>query len=129
MWSQEMAERDTDARGPETLGGYLRRGLHGWRPRRPVSLFLLVAMVAVLVLGVQIVYVLDDPRRFAFFLSLYFVFFLVVIARATMDLFDVMREHVRERESLFRETFAKDGFAEALGQRVAKGERDSWPEF
>ncbi len=124
-----MLERETGVRGPQTLGGFLRRGLRQWRPRRPVSLFLLVAMVAALVLGVQIVYVLDDPRQFAFFLSVYFVFFLIVIARATMDFFDVIREHVRERESLFRETFLKDGFAQELGQRVTQGERDNWPEF
>lgn len=124
-----MSGREPSGQRPETVGGYLWRGLREWRPRRPVSLFLLAAMVAVLILGVQIVYVLDDPRRFAFYLSVYFVFFLIVIARATMDLFDVLREHVHEREGLFRETFAKDGFAEELGQHVAKGERDSWPEF
>ncbi len=124
-----MGDQHRAERGPDSLGGYLLRGLREWRPRRPVSLFLLFAMLAILILGVQFVYVLEDARQFAFFLSLYFVFFLVVIARATVDFFDVVREHLREREHLFRDTFAKDGFAEELGQRVAKGDRDSWPEF
>jgi hypothetical protein len=88
----------------------------------------MVAMIVVLVLGVQFVYVRDDPRRFAIFLSMYFIFFLVVIARALVDFFDVIREHVREREGLFRETFAKDGFSEELGRRVSKGDPGSWPE-
>jgi len=114
---------------PRTLRAHLLQGFLRWRPRRPVSLFLLFAMLIVLLLGVQIVYIKEDPKRFAFFLSLYFLFFLVVIARAVVDFFDVIREHMREREGLFRETFAKDGFADELGARVGKGNRDSWPEF
>lgn len=115
--------------GLTTFWGIFLRALGRWRPRRPVSLFLLVAMIVALLFGVQIAKVLDNPRQFAFLLSLYFVFFLVVIARATMDLFDVIREHVRDHEGVFRETFARDGFAQELGQHVAKSERGSWPDF
>ena len=113
---------------PETLRGYLRRGLARWRPGRPVSLFLMFAMIVALILGAQIGYVRDDPKRFAFVLSLLFIFFMVVIARAVVDFFEVIREHLREREGLFRETFTKDGFSEELGRRVAKGDPGSWPE-
>lgn len=124
-----MDEHEPSGRAPDTLGGHFLRGLRNWRPRRPVSLFLLVAMLVMLVLGVQFVYVRDDPKRFAFFLSLYFIFFFVVIARALVDFIEVMREHVRERERLFRETFVKDGFAQELGAHVTQHDRNSWPEF
>ncbi len=113
---------------PRTFLGYVWRGLAGWRPRRPVGLFLMVAMIVVLLLGAQFVNVRDDPKRFAFFLSLLFIFFAVVITRALVDFFDVIREHLREREGIFRETFTKDGFTEELGRRVAKGDPGSWPE-
>lgn len=122
-------QRSKSENGSASLASAVARALRAWRPRRPVSLFLLFAMIVALLLGVQVVKVLDDPRQFAFLLSLYFVFFMVVIARATMDLFDVIREHVREREGVFRETFTRDGFANDLGQRVAKGDRGSWPEL
>ncbi len=88
----------------------------------------MVAMVVALLMGGQIVYVRDDPKKFAFLLSLYFIFFLVIIVRAVLEFFDVVRQHVREREGLFRETFAKDGFAAELGQRVGEQDADSWPE-
>lgn len=124
-----MRDRNRDERPPDTLSGLFWRGLRSWRPRRPVSLFLMAAMLVVLVLGAQVWYVIEDPRGFAFFLSLYFIFFLVVIGRATVDMFDIVREHMRDRERLFRDTFADDGFSQELGRRVAKGDRSSWPEF
>jgi len=114
---------------PDTVSGLFWRGFRAWRPLRPVSLFLMGAMLVVLILGAQVWYVIDDPKGFAFFLSLYFVFFLVVIGRAVADMLDIAREHVRDRERIFKDTFANDGFAQELGQRVAKGDRSSWPEF
>lgn len=125
-----MGERRPDEPNPPvTFAGIFARELRAWRPRRPVSLFLMGAMLVVLILGAQVWYVIDDPKGFAFFLSLYFVFFLVVIGRAVADMFDIAREHMRDRERIFKDTFATDGFAEELGQRVAKGDRSSWPEF
>ncbi|MCH8204844.1 MAG: hypothetical protein IID09_06740 [Candidatus Hydrogenedentes bacterium] len=91
---------------------------------RPVSFYLLLAMVVMLVLGGQIVYVKDNPKQFAIFLSLYFLFFFVLIFRAVLDAFDIARRHFRKRESLFKETFAADGFAERLGNRVARSEKE-----
>ena len=91
---------------------------------RPVSFYLLLAMVVMLVLGGQIVYVKDNPKQFAIFLSLYFLFFFVLIYRAVLDAFDIARRHFRKRESLFKETFVADGFAERLGNRVARSEKE-----
>lgn len=124
-----MADEHEEIRRSPTLPERFRRGFRAWNPRRPVSLYLMVAMLVALLLGAQVVYVRDDPKRFAFFLSLYFVFFLMIIVRAVLEFFDVIREHVREREGLFRETFAEDGFSAELGERVSRREVDSWPDF
>lgn len=123
-----MAQSDKSDH-PITLSGVVLHQLREWRPRRPVSLFLLVTMVIVLLFGAEIWYLIDSPKGFAFFLSLYFIFFLVVIGRAVADMFDIVREHLRDRERIFRDTFANDGFSQELGQRVAKGDRSSWPEY
>ena len=92
--------------------------------KRPISFYLLLAMVVMLLLGSQIVYVKDDPKQFAIFLSLYFLFFFVLIFRAIMDAFDIARVHFRKKERLFIETFAADGFADKLGTSVARSERE-----
>lgn len=123
-----MSDGDHDIRSSPTLGERLTRQFRQWQPRRPVSLYLMVAMLVALLLGGQVVYVRDDPKKFAFLLSLYFIFFLVVIVRATLEFFDVIRQHVREREGLFRETFTEDGFAAELGQRVGEHDAESWPD-
>lgn len=91
---------------------------------RPMSFYLLLAMVPMLLLGVQIFHVKDDLKQFALFLSLYFLFFFVLIFRAILDAFDIARDHFRKSERLFTETFAEDGFAEKLGKSVARREKE-----
>lgn len=93
---------------------YSRRAQSG----RSVSLILMAAMFVVTLLGVQVVYVVDEPRRFASFLALNFTFFLFVILRATLECFDIVREHVRRREQLFRSEIWDADFAVELGRRV-----------
>ena len=86
--------------------------------RRPVSFYLMFAILIVVLLGAQVIYVKDDPRRFAFFLSLNFLFFFVVLFRAIIDFFDIIRGHFRENEAVFRDTLGEDGFVNELGRRV-----------
>lgn len=88
------------------------------RWRRPASFWLLLAILAVVVLGVQIVYARDNPKQFAFYLSLLFVFFLVVIARALWDALEIARDHFRDREAVFRSTLGDSTFVRELGERV-----------
>lgn len=88
------------------------------RSSRLTSLILLGAMMVVLLLGAQIVYVHDDPRRFALFLALNFTFFLFVILRAALECLSIVRDHVRNREQLFRAEFWDNDFALELGKRV-----------
>jgi hypothetical protein len=114
---------------PRGIGARIWDRLTVWpRRRHGVSLFLLLAMTVAIFLGVQYVEVRDDPKRFAWFLGLYFIFFLIVIGRAVLEMFDIVREHIREREAVFKSTFCEGDFTEELGRRVSKGEAGSWPE-
>jgi uncharacterized membrane protein YesL len=88
----------------------------------------MIAMTVALFLGAQMAQVRDDPKKFAFLLSLYFVFFLVIIIRAVLEFFDIVREHVRDREAIFRKTFGEGDFSVELGRRVGKTDAGSWPE-
>ena len=105
------------------LGIRILRAIRRSQNRLPVSLYLLIAMVAVLLLGTQIVLVREDPKRFAFYLALMFIFFFVVMFRAVVDVVEISRKHFREREDLFRNTLGDTDFVSELGKRVEEGER------
>ena len=84
--------------------------------RLPVSFYLLIAMVVVLVLGAQMVLVREDPKRFAFYLTLMFIFFFVVMFRAVVDVVEITKKHFRERENLFHDTLGDADFVSELGK-------------
>lgn len=119
-----MEPDDEGVRRLKSLGERLRVGMRRCVANRPPSFYLLLAMIVMLVLGARIIQVRDDPRQFALFLSLYFIFFFVLIFRAVFDAFEIARDHFRKKEGLFRETFAADGFADRLGSSVARSEED-----
>lgn len=108
---------------PKTLNEHFGLAWRHARGRRPASSYLLLAILAVALLGVQFVHIRDDPRKFAFFLSLNFIFFFVVLFRALVDFFEIARDHFRERERLFRTTLGDEEFVEQLGRRVAENEK------
>ena len=120
-----MDQPDDGIRPVKSLRERVRHIMGRSAPKnRPMSFYLLPAMVVMLLLGGQIVYVRDDPKQFAIFLSLYFLFFFVLIFRAILDAFDIARDHFRKSERLFTETFAADGFAEKLGTSVTRSEKE-----
>jgi len=97
------------------------RNVSGWRP---ASFWLLLAILVVMVLGLRMVGVRDDPKQFALYLTLMLVFFFVVIARAIVDCIDIWRRGFSERERLFKDTLGDDEFVAKLSKRVEQG-RDS----
>lgn len=105
-----------------TLMGYFIKSIRESSRHRPASFYLLFAIIAVLILGSQIVYVKDDPKRFALFLSLNFIFFFVVASRAIVDFFEILRRHFRERDVAFRSTLGEEEFVRELGQSVTKNQ-------
>lgn len=108
---------------PKTLWMHVRKVVGEMNRTRPASAYLLIAIVVVLLLGQQIVYVRSDPRRYAFFLSLVFVFFFAVILRAVIDCIEIAKRHFSEREKLFQTTIGDKDFAAELGRRVAENRR------
>ncbi len=107
-----------------TLRQHVLAGMRKANSRRPASFYLLLAMIVVLPFGGQIYRIHDDPQRFALLLLVFFVFFFVVIFRAVLDCFDILRAHFRERESLMNTVFSRDDFASDLGRRISQSDRD-----
>lgn len=118
---------------PEPLWKYLARAFVRSHRRRPVSFYLLLAMLAVVILGVQIIIARDDPRKLAFLLSLIFIFCFVVMYRAIADAFDILRNHRREKRELYQQTLGDQDFTRELGERVEKKRKETggdvdWPD-
>lgn len=106
---------------PTTLKRHFSTALRRSHATRPVSFYLLLAIIVVMMLGTQLVYFRDEPKEFALYLSLMFVFFFVVLLRATLDFFDITRTHIRDRQAVYRNTLGEQEFTSELGRRVNEG--------
>lgn len=118
---------------PEPLWRYMLRAFTRAHRRRPVSFYLIFAIFIVAVLGLQVVYAANDPRKLAFFLTLNFIFCFVVMYRALADAVDILSEHRRAKRKLYENTLGDKYFTHELGDRVEKqrqaaGGRLDWPE-
>lgn len=119
-------QRDSEEIRPaKTLGQYVALEFGRANRRRPISSYLLIAMLVAVLLGGQVVFFQGDPKRLAFFLALNFAFFFVIMYRAIRDCFDILRSHFREREDLISTTIGESTFTSELGRRVAKSEKNS----
>ena len=103
----------------KTLWMYFREGLRKANAARPASFYLLLAVPVVLLLGVQLLVSRDNPKHFVFYLSIFFVFFFVILLRAIQDFFDISKRHFFERERLYRQTLGDEEFASQLGEQVS----------
>jgi len=103
------------------LGRSLRRLIKG----RPVSFYLFLAVLLVLVLGLQLVYVRGRPRAFAALLSLLFAFSFLVLWRALVEAMELIRDHFSARERVFRSVLGDPEFTDALAERLDKNREDS----
>ncbi|HOD52623.1 MAG TPA: hypothetical protein PKJ78_21520, partial [Candidatus Hydrogenedentes bacterium] len=80
---------------PTTLWGFFKEAFRRQNARRPVSFYLLLAIIAVMLLGLQMARYRDDPLRFALVLSAMFVFFIIVVWRASVEAMEIIRESYR----------------------------------
>lgn len=113
-----MPQNMPDSTPEKTIGGYMMEALreaHAWRP---ASFYLLFAIPLVMLLGLHMVFFVDNPRRFAFILSLMIVFFGVVVFLALLDVVEIARKNLAGKRDTFRETLGDDSFIRELGRRV-----------
>jgi hypothetical protein len=119
-----MSDEKDEIASVKTLGMHLRKAWRESNRSRPFSFYLLLAIIGVLVLGLQIVHLRDDPRQFAFVLSLLFIFFFAVMVRAIVDFAEITKRHMSEREKVYRTTLGDDEFVSELGRRVSENRKE-----
>lgn len=110
----ETEEQQRTPRPVVRLWRLLRRE----RRRRPVSFYLLLLIPLVMLLGLHLLVDRSDPKRMALGLTLFLVFFGVLMVRAVMDMFEISRRRLHDQRSAFRDTIGEAGFTEELGRRV-----------
>ncbi len=104
----------------KTLGMHLRAGFRRkWR-EMPMSFYLIILTIPVLLLGAQIRGAQDDPAQFVFIASLLLGYFFLLLARAILDIGAALRRYTRERRDVFTQTLGDEAFTSALGERVRR---------
>ncbi|MBI5095580.1 MAG: hypothetical protein HZB26_24495 [Candidatus Hydrogenedentes bacterium] len=111
-------EPGSDSVPPATLREHFAAAWRRANRRRPISFYLLLAMIAALLMGAPMIWAKNDPKKFALCLSLSFLFFFVIIYRAIIDFLELVRRFFAEREQVYKNTLGAQDFAERLGQRV-----------
>ena len=118
-----MSREPYEVDPPKTLWMHIRNAWEKISASQPVSFYLLLAIIVVLVLGLQIVHFRDDPRRFAFFMTLFLIFFFAVLVRAIVDFIEIVKQWFTERERLYRLTLGEKNFVDKLGRGVEEQRR------
>ena len=113
-----MREPDPVNDPPNSLWSHFKRAFRRQNARRPVSFYLMLAIIVVLLLGLQMAHYRGEPRRFALVLSAMFIFFFIVLWRAAVEAMDIIRRSYREERELFRSTLGNPEFNEQLGKGV-----------
>ena len=85
-----------------------------------MSLYLLLAIILVLLLGLQMAQYREEPKKFALVLGCMFLFFFFVMVYAVLDAGQIIRGHVKENQKLFRSTLGDEEFLDELRDRVRK---------
>lgn len=102
-----------------SLGDHIRAARRRIRRSRPLSFYLLVAMVIfVLGSGLAAPSVRDNPRIFFAFLAANFVFLFVVMAFAIRDSGRIVRGYLRDHKTIHPTTLGEREFTQQLAQRI-----------
>ncbi len=104
----------------KTLWMYFREELRRAHLNRPMSFYLLLTIPVALFLGAGVLKSQDNPKWLAFYLSLFFLFFLAVLVGAVVDFFDIFRRHFFEHHKVFRSTLGDAEFVTRLGEGVER---------
>jgi len=85
---------------------------------RPVSIILLAAIVVVVLMGLNYVFVKDNPERFAGFLMMNFLFFFIAVVLAIDDIVRIITASVKQRNEIYSDTLGDQEFCEQLREEV-----------
>ena len=108
----------------KTLRMHVRKAWADVSKYRPTSFYLLLAIIVVLLLGLQIAGYREDPKRSVFVLCCLFVFFFAVMVFAILEAGQILRRHLKDKRQLWQSTLGEEEFLAELGKRVRE-RRDS----
>ncbi len=115
-----MEHQEKEIKTSKSLTQHFCAAMRKAAARRPVSFYLLVAILVMVMLGSPYLAGKENPKKFAFFLILNFIFFFFVTVRAIIDFFEISKEHFSESHKLYGDTIGDQDFAEELGRNVTK---------
>lgn len=107
-----------------SLGTHIAKAWRDIQKSRPKSFYLLLAIIVVLLLGLQMATLRDSPRQFALVLSLMFIFFGAVMVFAVLEFGEIVRKHLKDRRELFRSTLGEPEFIAELGKKISEKRDD-----
>ncbi len=117
-------ENQPPSDGYKLFRSYLWKAWHKVSASRPASFYLLFALFIIMVLGLQIVHVRNNPKEFALYLILMFAFLFTVLVRAVFDAAEILKTYLKESTQLFGNTLGEKKFVEELGRRVEEHRDD-----
>ena len=87
---------------------------------RPVSIMVLAAIVVMVFMGLNYIFVKDNPERFAGFLMMNFLFFFIAVVLAIDDIVRIITASVKQRREIYRETLGDKEFCNQLREEVRR---------
>lgn len=93
----------------------------------PISFYLILAIIIVLLLGLKGFRDLTDPRQIAFTVTLFVLFFGAITYRALVDAFEIARKYHRERDDLMVSIFRSDDTSATQRNRIPQADESFDP--
>ena len=87
---------------------------------RPVSIMVLAAIVVVVLMGLNYIFVKDSPERFAGFLMMNFLFFFIAVVLAIDDIGRIITASVKRRHEIYSDTLGDQEFHDQLREEVRR---------
>ena len=87
---------------------------------RPVSIMVLAAIVVVVLMGLNYVFVKDNPERFAGFLMMNFLFFFIAVVLAIDDIVRIITASFKQRNEIYSDTLGDQEFRNQLREEVQR---------
>lgn len=103
---------------PRTVREHFVEAFRARKAWLPISFYFMMLIPVVLLLCVNLLEDRAQHLRFVSGAALLFVFFGVLLQRAVVDLLEIARRMLREKNSTWDQTVGQGEFVQALGERV-----------